>query len=140
MNNCSTFCFRFLAVKNRYCHNSCPSGYITYDVVEVDNAGCFDKDTGTFVAPTDGTYVFLFNAFVATSNGTTVLVSVNGLETEYFYSGDMGANGHRDGRQLNAFWSLKLVKGDTLRLLNSSRSSIYISFTESLYFMGLLLN
>ena len=122
-----------MAVSNRDCQENCPTGDITYDIVQVDNSGSFDKNDGTFVAPIGGTYMFLFNAFVHSDNAR-IGVIVNGVASQDFreYASDQN--------QLVAFWSLDLVQGDEVKMENYVSSSVYISNNHLLYFMGILIN
>lgn len=135
---CALFFPRFLAVSNRDCREDCPDGWITFDVMEVDTSGNFNKDTGSFIAPTDGTYLFLFNADVYTSTGARISVYVNGVSKLHFHASD--EDGGTDARQLVSFWSLILKQGDEVRLKNEYESSIYISVDNPLYFLGFRLN
>ena len=112
-----------------------PDDYITYDTVKVDNTGSFDKQDGSFTAPIGGTFLFLFNAQVRTATDARISVRINGSSKQYFYNDDVDNYG-----QLVAFWSLDLVLGDKVQIYNSYSSSINVASTQSLYFMGILIN
>ena len=107
--------------------------------MEVDNSGNFNKDTGTFVAPADGTYVFFFNAVISTATHGEVQVTVNGNTIQYFLEYD-DTGGYGNERQMSEFWSVSLKYNEELRLFNPYDSSIYIEGQHQMYFMGFRTN
>merc|ERR1712018_919336 len=61
-----------------------PTGDIIFETVKVDNSGSFDKESGTFTAPSDGTYAFFFNCPFGAGPLIGFYVYVNDMERQYF--------------------------------------------------------
>jgi len=114
-----------------------PNDYITFEELELDNGGVFDKDTGTFTAPTEGKYLFYFISEVEDCPETFIRIYVNGKITQYFRHNN-GAG--YDGREINAFWWLNLQEGDEVRLFNEIEGCMYIKKYYPMYFMGYRVN
>ena len=125
-------------MSNRDCQENCPDGYLTFDDSQVDYSKSFDISTGTFTVPVDGSYMFLFTAFVYTNTHAGVGVHVNGESVEYFEN-CVDGNGY-DGREFSASFSLDLKANDELRLDNTYNSSIFIRHDRRVHFMGALVN
>jgi len=114
-----------------------PNDYITFEELELDNGGVFTKETGTFVAPTEGKYLFYFISEVEDCPETFIRIYVNGKITQYFRHNN-GAG--YDGREINAFWWLNLQAGDEVRLFNEIEGCMYIKKYYPMYFMGYRVN
>jgi len=128
----------FIAVRNRY--NDTRYGMISNGTIkeydEVKGKG-LDKNTGVFVAPVSGTYIFFFNAYISSQRGNVDVVK-NGKRARSFASFVPNIGQLRAGRQLSPSWTMDLKASDEVYLVNFYPSSIYVSHDLSLTFMGFL--
>ena len=130
---------RFVASKNSDSYIPADT-VITFDRKEVDNSNNFDMANGTFIAPVDGSYMFMFSASIRkpapSKHGDSTVVEV-------YVNGGYAKDFHSDAdplwwRQMTFFWSTPLKKGDKLWLMNKFDQTLLIDGTNPLTFMGYL--
>jgi len=110
-----------------------PTGDIIFETVKVDNSGSFDKESGTFTAPSDGTFAFFFNCPFAGGPNVALYVYVNDMERQYFIEQYSGTHG---SRVLSVFWSLDLKVNDKLKLSNHYENTLFGGYNQGAFFMG----
>jgi len=116
-------------------HDRIPTGPITYDEVKIGQG--LNNDTGVFVAPVDGTYIFFFNAYISQVNQEAeVRVLLNGELDQYLYS-NVDISGD-NARQLSTFWTMDLKASDEVNLFNYCSDAIFIESYHTMTFMGFL--
>jgi len=114
--------------------NSLPMGYISFESTDYDYGANFDKNSGTFEVPKTGLYLFSFNGYAGSKGPCKVIVYVNGEEKENYWHNSADTN-----RQLTAWWSFELSKGDYVRLYNYDASTLYVNPLVGIYWKGYLI-
>jgi len=110
-----------------------PKGDIHFETVKTDISGSFDKESGTFTAPSDGTYIFFFNCPIGGGSDVKMYVYVNDILRQLF---ENQYNGTKDNRVLSVFWSLDLNVNDKLKLSNYYESTLFDGYNQGMFFMG----
>ena len=113
-----------------------PSGKISFDIEYVDTGNDFDFGQGTFIAPVDGIYWFIFTGYAYGSTYASVNVKVNDDHVMLFrddYNGD-------SQELLNFQFSLDMKKNDKISLESETSTSLYADYERVMTFAGLLIN
>merc|ERR1712133_141997 len=109
---------RFLASK--FYGDDLPVGDITsYDTEMFDTTNSFNSDSGVFVAPVMGIYIFQCNAIIRTAEHARIRVYLNGDYRQEFISFEDGS-----WRTISGLWSFNLEVGDEVKLNVEHESSI----------------
>merc|ERR1712043_51027 len=123
----------FIAMSNG-AHGDISNGSIVFDSTEFDYSNDFDNSTGTFTAPREGVYSFIFHAYFSPTGekylDRYIDVYVNGDMVNYF------KHGGNDYGQYTQWWSLTLKMGDKVMLYNRYDNQLYVVWNYPMYFMG----
>jgi len=94
----------FLFLAESKTESTLSNKFIAFTKLQVDNSYSFEKETGIFTVPADGSYVFFFNCYYGHAGLAGVDVYVNGKPEREFRSN----NGDEDfnDRELSVFWSM----------------------------------
>jgi len=124
----------FVAMSNGY-YGDIQNGTIVFDSTEFDYSGDFENSTGTFTAPREGVYSFIFHAFFSKTDfientAKYIDVYVNDERTNYFkHEGN-------DNGQYTQWWSLTLKMGDKVHLSNRNENQLYVQSYYPMFFAG----
>jgi len=97
------------------------TGTLTFDTLEYDYAGNFDKTTGVFTASNDGYYLFTFYGYEYPTSNSYLTLCVNGVDNQSVVGMQESSGG------VSHMWSLKLEQGDEVTLKNINTDRLYIS-------------
>lgn len=113
-----------------------PSGRISFDNIEYDYNGNFDKASGTFTATRDGLYAFFFNGYfgATTSSARTKYIDVYVNDEKTMEIRIYGSSGY-SSLSITEFWTLNLIKGNTVHLDNRN-GQLFINSDRPMNFMG----
>merc|ERR1712136_267426 len=91
-----------------------PTGYITFDTEILDSGNNFSPEDGSFSAPIDGIYGFLFsgNTYNLANPYSEILVRVNGANVHLFHDDEDSG----DARLVTFYFTLDLQADDEVAL------------------------
>jgi len=112
-----------------------PVGTISFQSTDYDYQANFDKNSGIFEAPKTGLYLFSFNGLVETGSSAEIKMYINDVDKEHFWHSDADSL----DRQLIAWWSVELSKGDEVRLYNNYSGTLRAKSTLGIYWKGYLI-
>ena len=108
------------------------NGDVLFDEVPIVTNNCFDKNTGTFVAPRTALFVFSVSALSSTSKGTTV-ISV--LKNDNLLMKITEGHDQDDQNNIGYTWIEPMTAGDTLRL-SVTGHKLYLNSDSFVFFNG----
>ena len=109
------------------------NGDVLFDEVPIVTNNCFNKNTGTFVAPRKAVFVFSVSALSSTSAGGTTVISV--LKNDNLLMKITEGHDKDDQNNIGYTWIEPMTAGDTLRL-SVTGHKLYSDSNDFVHFIG----
>ena len=109
------------------------NGDVVFDELPIVTNNCFNKNTGTFVAPRTALFVFSVSALSSTINGTATVISV--LKNDNLLMKITDGHDQDNLNNIGFTWIEPMTAGDTLRL-SVTGHKLYSDDNDFVFFNG----